>query len=665
MTEQEAYKRIDFLRKALEEHNHNYYVLSQPTISDFEYDLLMHELIGLEKKYPQYQSATSPSQRVGSDLSESFTAVKHRYPMLSLGNTYSEGEVREFDARIVKMFEGVVEYVCELKFDGVSISLIYEKGELVLAITRGDGVMGDDVISNVRTIRAIPLKLQGKDYPQSFEMRGEIILTHASFEKMNKEQIKNEEPPFANPRNAASGTLRQLDSKEVAKRGLDSFEYYMLGEDLPYTSHWESLQAAKSWGFKISEHTRKCENIEEVMNFIHHWDTARKDLPYDIDGVVVKVNSYTQQRTLGFTAKTPRWAISYKFKAEQSETRLLSVDYQVGRTGAITPVANLAPVKLAGTVVKRASLHNADQIELLDVRLKDMVYVEKGGEIIPKIVGVDISARGTTSKPIKYITHCPACGTLLVRPEGEAKHYCPNENGCSPQIVGRIMHFISRKAMNIEWLGEEKVEQFYKHGLLHDVADLYNLSKEQLVSLERMGEKSAGNILKSIEKSKEVPYSRVLYALGIRHVGETTARKVVDAYPSLDILKKINFEELQEIDEVGEQIAKSVLAFLDDEKNQLLLDKLKIAGLQFEAEQKPMISNSLEGSIFVITGTLSKPREDFKALIEQHGGKVSASLSGKTSYLLAGEKAGSKLQKAERLRVKVLDESSFLELIEK
>lgn len=665
MTIREAKIRIDALRKKIDEHNRRYYVESAPVISDFEFDLLMQELQGLERKFPELVNVASPTQRVGSDLSEGFAQVAHRYPMLSLGNTYSEGELREFDARIAKAFDEAYEYVCELKFDGASISLIYADGALQRAVTRGDGVQGDDVIANVRTVRSIPLQLQGDNFPKEFEVRGEILMPHSSFEKLNREREKQDEVPFANPRNAASGTLKMLDSKEVAKRGLDNFIYYMPGYGLPFSSHYESLQAARAWGFKVSEHTQKCSDINAVITFIRRWDAARKSLPYDTDGVVVKVNSFAQQRALGFTAKTPRWAIAYKFKAEQALTKLLSVDYQVGRTGAITPVANLEPVKLAGTVVKRASLHNADQIALLDVRIGDMVYVEKGGEIIPKIVGVDASKRDETLQPLQYISVCPECSTPLVRLEGEAKHFCPNESGCPPQIVGRIIHFASRKAMNIEGLGDETVELLYKNGLIATVGDLYSLRKSQIARLERMGDKSAENILQGLENSKKVAFPRVLFALGIRYVGETTAKKLADAFGSLDALQNATPEQLLEVDEVGEQIAKSALAFFGEEKNQLLLNKLREVGLCFATDAQERISSELEGLTFVITGTLSRPREEWKQAIEQHGGKVASAISGSTSYLLAGEKAGSKIQKAEKLRVKVINEVQILELISK
>ncbi len=664
MTAKEAKNRVEFLRQAIEKHNRRYYVESAPIISDFEFDLLLQELQTLEKKFPELASSTSPTQRVGSDLSEGFVQVKHKHPMLSLGNTYSEEELREFDTRIAKAFDEPYEYVCELKFDGAGISLTYVDGVLQRAVTRGDGVQGDDVTTNIRTIHAIPLQLHSSGFPKEFEMRGEILMPHASFEKLNREREDIGEAPFANPRNAASGTLKMLDSKEVAKRGLDNFVYYMPGNDLPFASHYESLEAARSWGFKVSEHTKKCRSIDEVLDFIHHWDKSRKSLPFDTDGVVIKINSFAQQRALGYTAKTPRWAIAYKFKAEQARTKLISVDFQVGRTGAITPVANLEPVRLAGTVVKRASLHNADQIALLDVRVGDMVFVEKGGEIIPKIVGVDVAARHDSLPVLQYITACPECGTPLVRLEGEAKHFCPNENGCPPQIIGRIIHFVGRKAMNIDGLGDETIELFYNKGLIKNVGDLYDLQKERIAALDRMGDKSADNILKSLDESKKVPFARVLFALGIRYVGETTAKKIAEAFGSLDALQNATMEQLLKVDEIGEQIAKSVLAFFEEEKNQLLLSKLREVGLCLVAEKRQQASNNLEGLTFVITGTLSRPRDEFKVMVEGHGGKVSSAISGSTSYLLAGEKAGSKMQKAEKLGVKVIDEQQFLELIQ-
>jgi DNA ligase (NAD+) len=663
MTTEDAKLRIEALREAIDEHNRRYYVDAVPTISDFEFDVLMYELITLEKNFPQFASSTSPTQRVGSDIREGFVQVEHRYPMLSLGNTYSEEEVREFDSRIAKTFADDREYVCELKFDGVSISLTYLNGELQRAVTRGDGTRGDDITNNVRTIRDIPLQLHG-DYPIEVEVRGEILMPHRSFDKLNREREAAGDAQFANPRNAASGTLKRLDSKEVARRELSSFAYYLPASDsLPFASHYESLQAARSWGFNVSEHAQKCANVSEVLAFIARWDAERKTLPYDTDGVVVKVNSFVQQRALGYTAKTPRWAMAYKFKAEQGCTKLLSIDYQVGRTGAITPVANLAPVRLAGTTVKRASLHNADQIALLDIRIGDMVYVEKGGEIIPKIVGVDHAQRSEDLLPLQYITSCPECGTQLVRSEGEAKHSCPNESGCRPQIIGRIIHFASRKAMNIEGVGEEVVETFYDHGMVRDAGDLYTLRKRQIALLNHLGDKSAENILQGIISSTQVPFTRVLFALGIRYVGEATAKQLAVALGSLDALQQASHEQLMKVSEVGDQIARSVVDFFAEERNQQMIAKLRKAGLRFEVEKQQLLSSCFSGLSFVITGTLSRPREEFKLLIEQHGGKTLSAISGNTSFLLAGEKAGSKAEKAEKLGVKIMDEDAFWQMI--
>ena len=668
MTREEAKQRIELLRKSLDEHNYSYYIKANPTISDFEYDVLMLELIGLETRYPELFDPSSPSQRVGSDLSAEFVQVEHRYPMLSLGNTYSEDELRDFDQRVRKLLvDESPEYVCELKFDGTAINLIYKNGVLVQAVTRGDGVRGDDVTANVKTIRSIPLKLKGSDYPADFEMRGEVILTHKAFQKMNDVRAAKGEQPFANPRNAAAGTLKLQNSAEVARRGLDCFLYYVLGEELPFESHYENLEKAREWGFKISEQSKKCSSIEEVFEFIHHWDIARKELPFDTDGAVVKVNSYSQQEQLGFTAKIPRWAIAYKFKAEQAYTRLLSVDFQVGRTGAVTPVANLEPVYLAGTTVKRASLHNQDQIKLLDLHMGDTVIVEKGGEIIPKIVGVDISKRSLSTAPVEFLTHCPECGTELVRPEDEARHFCPNDQGCPPQIVGRMVHFISRDAMNIDGLGEETIDLLYRQNLITTPADLYNLTMEQLVPLERLGEKSAQNILASLTVSKTVPFTRVLFALGIRYVGKTTAKKLAEHFRSIEALEMAPFDELCSVDEVGERIAGSIRQFFTDERALILVEKLKLAGLQMNLPQKvdETISQKLKGYTFVISGSFqSISREDLKELIEKHGGKNLASVSGNLSYLVAGEKIGpAKLKKATELGVTIISEEEFFNLI--
>jgi DNA ligase, NAD-dependent len=668
MTREEAKQRIELLRKSLDEHNFNYYIKANPIISDFEYDVLMLELIGLESRYPELFDPTSPSQRVGSDLSEEFVQVKHRYPMLSLGNTYSEDELRDFDQRVRKLLVNETpEYVCELKFDGTAINLIYKNGVLVQAVTRGDGIRGDDVTANVKTIRSIPLKLKGDDYPLDFEMRGEVILTHKAFQKMNEVKTAKGEQPFANPRNAAAGTLKLQNSAEVARRGLECFLYYVLGEELPFESHYENLEKAREWGFKISEQSRKYSSIEEVFEFIHHWDSARKDLPFDTDGAVVKVNSYSQQEQLGFTAKTPRWAIAYKFKAEQAYTRLLSVDFQVGRTGAVTPVANLEPVYLAGTTVKRATLHNQDQIRLLDLHMGDMVILEKGGEIIPKIVGVDIKKRPLSTAPVEFLTHCPECGTELVRLEDEARHFCPNDQGCPPQIVGRIVHFISRDAMNIDGLGEETIVLLYRQHLITTPADLYNLTMEQLVPLERLGEKSAQNILVSLDTSKTVPFTRVLFALGIRYVGKTTAKKLAEHFRSIEALEMATFDELCLVDEVGEIIAGSIRQFFTDQRALELIEKLKKAGLQMILPQKvdESISQKLKGYTFVISGSFqSISREDLKELIEKHGGKNLAAVSRNVSYLVAGEKIGpAKLKKATELGVTIVYEDEFFNLI--
>ncbi len=664
MTIQEARQRVEQLCNALDKHNYSYYVLANPSISDFEYDTLMRELQDIEALFPELQNASSPSQRVGSDISEEFTQVEHRYPMLSLGNTYSEEEVREFDQRVRKLLAGEEpEYICELKFDGTAINLIYKNGVLVQAVTRGDGIKGDDVTANVKTIRSIPLKLHGNDFPSDFEMRGEIILTHKAFEKMNDTRASKGEPLFANPRNAAAGTLKLQNSAEVARRGLDCYLYYALGDELPYESHHENLIKAKEWGFKISEFSKKCSSVDEVFEFIHHWDTARKALPFDTDGVVLKVNSYAQQESLGFTAKIPRWAIAYKFKAEQAFTRLLSVDFQVGRTGAVTPVANLEPVYLAGTTVKRASLHNKDQIQLLDLHMGDMVIVEKGGEIIPKIVGVDIKQRPLQAAPVEFLTHCPECGSELFRPEDEARHFCPNDQGCPPQIVGRMVHFISRDAMNIDGLGEETIELLYRQGLASTPADLYDLKLEHLLPLDRMGAKSASNIVSSIETSKEVPFSRVLFALGIRYVGKTTAKKLAEHFRTIEALESASFEELTAVDEVGERIAGSIQRFFSDLRAINLVERLKKANLCMLLPQKSSqaISEKLKGFTFVISGTFPDiSRDSLKEIIEQHGGKMLAAVSGNLNYLVAGEKIGpAKLKKANDLGVNIISKEEL------
>jgi DNA ligase (NAD+) len=664
MTAKQAGQRATELRQAIETHNRHYYVLNQPVISDFAYDMLLQELAAIEKKFPSLVTPASPTQHVGSDITKEFVQVAHKYPMMSLGNTYSMEALHEFDSRVRKGLDSEPEYVCELKFDGTAIGLTYIGGRLHQAVTRGDGRRGDEVTANVRTIPSIPQQLHGSDFPHEFEIRGEIYMPFHALERLNREREIDGEPPFANPRNAAAGSLKLLDSKEVAHRGLDCFFYYLPGENQPAAEHYESLQAAKRWGFAVSEHTQKCRSLDEVFAYIRHWEKARETLPYAIDGVVIKVNSFAQQRRLGFTAKSPRWATSFKFKAEQAVTKLLSVDFQVGRTGAITPVANLEPVLLAGTTVKRASLHNAGQIALLDIRLHDWVQVEKGGEIIPKVVGVDVNRRDAGSQPFQYITHCPECGAALVRDETEAKHYCPNDAHCPPQILGKIEHFVSRKAMNIA-AGEATIELLFRNGLVKNAADLYALKKEDLEHFENWGEKSAGNLIKSIAASVGTPFEKVLFALGIRYVGETTAAKIAAAMHSIDALAQAGEEQLFAIDEVGERIAQSICAYFADESNRELIARLRAAGLQFEAGAQARLSDTLAGMSFVLTGTLSRPREEFKALIEQHGGSAGSAVSAKTTYVLAGDKGGSKLDKARKLGVKIIDEETFHSLLKR
>lgn len=658
------HSRIEQLRKELSLYNHKYYVEATPVVSDYEYDCLLRELQELEAAHPECYDPNSPTMRVGSDLTSGFVSVAHRFPMLSLGNTYSLEELREFVERVERE-EGKTEFVCELKFDGTAISLTYEHGRLLRAVTRGDGTRGDDVTANIRTIRSVPLVLQGEGWPDYFEMRGEVIMPHASFQRLNAEREEIGENLFANPRNAAAGTIKLQSPQEVARRGLDCFLYYVVGEGLPYQNHWDNLQAAKRWGFKISDRMQKCHSWEEIEAYITRTDGERGALPYDTDGAVVKVNDYAAQRRLGSTAKAPRWAVAYKFKAEQALTRLLSVDFQVGRTGAVTPVANLAPVQLAGTVVKRASLHNADQIALLDVRVGDMVYVEKGGEIIPKITAVELSERTEECVPLQYITHCPECGTELVRVEGDAKHFCPNQEGCRPQIVGRIIHFISRKAMNIEGIGEETVELLYDSGLIHNVADLYDLQPTMVATLPRMGAKSAENIMRELAASREVPFERVLFALGIRFVGETTAKYLAHHFGSMDAIMAASEAELAEADEVGEKIAASIKAYFEDEKNRSMVERLRAEGLQMVEAEKEVLSDSLAGLSFVISGSFVRhSRDELKALIELHGGRNLAAVSGATNYLLAGDKIGpAKLQKATKLGVQIISESDFEAMI--
>lgn len=657
-------QKIEELRRWLNYHNRKYYIDNAPEVSDYEFDQRMHELQRLEAEYPEFDDPNSPSRRVGSDLTTEFRTVEHRYPMLSLGNTYSIEELHEFFERVEREV-GQVEYVCELKFDGTAISLTYEQGRLTRAVTRGDGRSGDDVTANVRTIRTVPLELTGEDVAPLFEIRGEIFMPYASFDRLNAEREQAGEQLFANPRNAAAGTLKQQNSAVVAHRGLDCTLYQMVGEGVSARSHWESLERAREWGFKISREARVCHSAAEVDEFIAYWDEARHALPFPTDGVVIKVNSYEAQQQLGFTSKVPRWAVAYKFKAEQALTRLESVAFQVGRTGAITPVANLAPVQLAGTTVKRATLHNAEQIAQLDIRLGDMVYVEKGGEIIPKITGVELSERKSDSVPFEYITVCPECGTELTRYEGEAKHYCPNQSHCPPQIVGRIIHFIRRKAMDIEGLGDETVELLYESGLVRDVADLYDLRAQQLAVLPRLGEKSADNIMKSIEGSKSVPFARVLFALGIRFVGETTAKYLAAHFGSMEAIMNATVEQLVEAEEVGDKIARSIVEFFADESNRTIIERLRVAGVQFEAEERELHSDLLAGKSVVISGKFRRhSRDELKELIELHGGKNLAAVSANVDYLVAGENMGpAKLQKATKLGIKMLSEEEFEALI--
>lgn len=659
--------KIKALREALEQHNYNYYVLSAPTISDREFDEMMKELQVLEEAHLEYADPHSPTQRVGSDLSKEFEQVVHKYPMLSLGNTYSEDEVKDFYERIARDLNEPFEIVAELKYDGTSISLTYEDGRLVRAVTRGDGTRGDDVTANVKTIRSVPLKLMGDRYPATFEIRGEILLPWAEFDRLNKEREEQEEPLFANPRNAASGTLKQQNPAVVAARKLDAYFYYLLGEELPAETHFDNLEAARSWGFKIPNVIRVCNSLEDIYDYIAYWDVERKNLPVATDGIVLKVNSLLQQRNLGFTAKSPRWAIAYKFQAERAVTRLNSVSFQVGRTGAVTPVANLEPVLLAGTTVKRASLHNADIIEGLDLHLGDKVFVEKGGEIIPKIVGVDVEARGLlVGDKVRFIRSCPECGTLLMRPEGEAAHYCPNEAGCPPQIKGKIEHFVTRRAMNIN-MGPETVEDLYEAGYIKDTADLYTLEIADLLRLERWADKSARNLMASLEESKQVPFERVLYGLGIRFVGETVAKRLVSAFHSMEQLEQASFEDLTAVDEIGERIARSIIAYFADERNRTLVNRLKEYGLQMSVAEEKLANRSekLKGLSIVISGTFARhSRDEYKAMIEQHGGKNSGSVSGKTDYILAGDNMGpAKLEKAAKLGVKIINEDEFLNMI--
>lgn len=662
-----AKERIDELCTKLHEHNYNYYVLNTPEISDKEFDDLMRELQDLEQKYPEYRDDHSPTMRVGSDINKNFTQVSHKYPMLSLANTYSEAEVTDFYERIRKALNEDFEICCEMKYDGTSISLTYENGKLLRAVTRGDGEKGDDVTDNVKTIRTIPLRLYGDNYPDFFEIRGEILMPWEVFEELNREKEEREESLFANPRNAASGTLKLQNSSMVASRKLDAYLYYLLGENLPCDGHYENLQEAAKWGFKISPLMRKCKTLQDIFDFIKYWDIERKNLPVATDGIVLKVNSLKQQKNLGFTAKSPRWAIAYKFQAERALTRLNRVTYQVGRTGAVTPVANLDPVQLSGTVVRRASLHNADIIDGLDLHIGDMVYVEKGGEIIPKITGVDTSARFLIGEKVKFITSCPECGSKLVRYEGEAAHYCPNETACPPQIKGKIEHFICRKAMNIDGLGPETVDMFYRLGLIKNTADLYALTADNIKDLDRMGEKSAENIITGIGQSKNIPFERVIFALGIRFVGETVAKKIAKSFKDIEELEDANLERLINIDEIGEKIAQSILNYFANPLNRELVAQLKSAGLQLYRTEKDLSGHTdkLAGLSIVISGVFTHhSRDEYKELIEKNGGKNVGSISAKTSFILAGENMGpAKLEKAAKLGIKIMSEEEFLLLI--
>ena len=661
-------ERIIQLRELLHKYNNLYYVQNAPVISDMEFDQLMHELIDLEEKHPELYDPNSPTQRVGSDLSKGFEQAEHRYPMLSLDNTYNEQEVRDFFQRVSGLLNEPFEICCELKYDGLSISLIYEDGKLVQAVTRGDGVKGDIVTDNVRTIKSVPLVLQNAGYPRNFEIRGEVLMPWTSFEKLNAERERQEEPLFANPRNAASGTLKLQNPQEVSRRQLDSYLYYLLGEQLPCDGHYENMMEAAKWGFKVSDHMKKCTTIDEVLDYINYWDTERKNLPVATDGIVLKVNSLRQQRNLGFKAKSPRWAIAYKFQAERQLTRLNSVSYQVGRTGAVTPVANLDPVQLSGTIVKRATLHNADIIKGLDLHIGDMVYVEKGGEIIPKITGVDMDSRSMlVGDPVKFADVCPECGTKLIRYEGEAAYYCPNAISCPPQIKGRIEHFVSRKAMNIDGLGTETIDLFYQAGLIKDIADLYTLKAMDICRLEGLGEKSAVSIVHGIEDSRKVPFERVLFAIGIRFVGETVAKILARAFKSMEALENATMEQLTAVNEIGVKIAQSIVTFFADERSRALVNRLKEFGLQMELAQDETEGGSdlLKDKIIVISGVFNHhSRDEYKALIERHGGKNSGSISAKTSFVLAGDNMGpAKREKAQELGVRLVSENEFLEMI--
>jgi DNA ligase (NAD+) len=669
MLPQDAKKKISSISAELKQHNYNYYVLAMPTISDYDFDKKLEELIDLEKQFPEFAESDSPTQKVGGFITKEFKTVRHKWPMLSLGNTYNEQELLDFDQRIRKAIGDNFEYVCELKFDGLSMSLTYEEGKLVRAVTRGDGVQGDEVTTNVRTIHSIPKHITQAGYPDNFEMRGEIFMHLKAFERLNNERVENDEVPYANPRNFASGTIKLQDSGEVAKRPLDSFMYFLYTDKPLFKTHWESLQAVKSWGFPVNEHSKLCANISEVLTFIDYWDNGRHKLSYDIDGIVIKVNNYSQQQELGFTAKSPRWAIAYKFKAEQVETELLAVTYQVGRTGAVTPVANLKPVLLAGTTVKRATLHNADEIEQrLKLHEHDWVYVEKGGEIIPKIISVNLAKR-TSEQPVKYITHCPVCGTLLERKEGEAAYYCPNDEGCRPQIVGKMQHFIGRKAMNIDGLGDETIETLYEKGFIKRINDIYDLHlhSNELKQIGRFGEKSINNMLEGIEQSKRMPFEKVLFGLGIRYVGATVAKKLAHHFKTIDSLIAANYNELIAAEEIGDRIALSIREYFDNPQHLEEIGKLKNQGLQFITEEKELKldSESLSGKSFIISGVFEKySRDELKDIIEQNGGKILSSISAKLNYLVAGDNMGpAKLEKAQKLNIPIISDEELLTMI--
>ncbi|WP_281239447.1 NAD-dependent DNA ligase LigA [Flavobacterium praedii] len=658
---------IQTLREELNLHNHNYYVLDKPTLSDYEFDMKLKELQDLENKHPEFFDANSPTQRVGGTVTKNFETIPHEYRMYSLDNSYSKEDLIDWENRIQKVLGNVaLEYTCELKYDGASISITYENGILKRAVTRGDGFQGDDVTNNIKTIKSIPLQLKG-NYPEQFAIRGEIILPFVGFEKMNQDLIEIGETPYSNPRNTASGSLKLQDSAEVAKRPLDCLLYFLIGPNLPFSSQFEGLEVARKWGFKAPNEAKLAKNLDEVFEFINYWDVHRHELPYETDGVVIKVNDFRHQEELGFTAKSPRWAIAYKFKSEQVATKLNSISYQVGRTGAITPVANLEPVQLAGTIVKRASLHNADQIEKLDIRINDTVFVEKGGEIIPKIIAVDLSKRPENSEPTKYISHCPECNTELIRGEGEANHYCPNFYGCPPQIIGRIQHFISRKAMDIEGLGGETVALLFNNGLVHNYADLYELTIEQILPLERMAQKSAENLVKGVANSKKIPFESVLFALGIRFVGETVAKKLAKHYKNIDALQQATLMDLILVDEIGERIAQSVIDFFENKENIAIIERLKIYGVQFEIIEKinPNATEKFLGKTFVVSGVFSGfSRDELKKAIEDNGGKVGSSISAKTDFVVAGDNMGpAKLEKATKLNISIISEEQFIKML--